>query len=208
MYRWILTLVITTAAVESYVATLDLTKEFRSRRTASRLNGGLAGEVPGQPPTPFPITIELLSVDKNDYSVGDAIIYEVSLQNTSTRDVVIPWTPDSEWEPAAEKLLGEPQGYREALVDLDYLNPRGEHHAFAFRTIEGADSVPKSVLLLRPGQRARIKGSGTFRVDSAPQLMTPVPGPAKLRAQFLYVWNGPPGISLDSKNTITVQVVP
>jgi hypothetical protein len=207
MYPWALLLAILLLPAEPYVATLDLTKEFHSKRTAGAGNGGLAGAM-GEPPIPFPITTELLSVDKTEFAVGATVVYEMSLENSSAHDVVIPWTPDSEWEPMAEKLAEQPQGYREAMVQLDYFNPKGEHHAFAYRTMEGADSIPGSVLRLRPGQRARVRGAGTFRLTDYPPVIIPAPGPAKLRTLFIYVLNGPFGISLDSKNSITIQVVP
>jgi hypothetical protein len=208
MYPWALLLsVLLLPQAEPYVATLDLTKQFHSKRATGAGSGCLGGVV-GEPDVPYPITSELLSVDKTEFAVGTTVVYEMSLENSSTHDVVVPWTPDLEWEPMAEKLAEQPQGYREAIVQLDYFGPKGEHHAFAYRVMEGADSIPGSVLRLRPGQRARVKGAGTFRLTDYPPVVNPAAGPAKLRALFIYALNGPCGVSLDSKNSINIQVVP
>jgi hypothetical protein len=208
MYRRALLLsVLLLPSSEPYVATIDLTKQFHSKRATGAGSGCLGGSM-DDPPIPFPITTELLSVDKTEFAVGATVAYEMSLENSSTRDVVIPWTPDSEWEPMAERLAEQPQGYREAMVELEYFDPKGARHAFAYRVMEGADSIPGSVLRLRPGQRARVKGAGTFRLTDYTPVDNPAAGPAKLRALFIYALNGPCGVSLDSKNSINIQVVP
>jgi len=141
-------------------AVLDLTTpEARQREAAQtsvcgRVRGGIATTRGGpvRPPG-LPLALEVESLNRNAYVVGDYVESALRFTNVGTKEILIPWSPDQEtvfgkncqWLPSSLGATG-----LRAMVSLEFMDEAGyrqfmgSHGLYAFRPspIRSAPSLP------------------------------------------------------------------
>jgi len=135
------------------ILTYRLTPEAPSSAT-SGVAGGIATGTSGPvPPSPFAIT--LVDLDRRVFSPGESLVYEVVLENISSKAVVLPWSPD-------RVRFAEIKDAVRGSLHLEARDATGRTllaHLLS-QCLYGSPDVPDSLLTLAPRERAR------FRVPS------------------------------------------
>jgi len=125
----------------------------------------------------------------------------------SRQPVTLPWSPDS--GAFAQSVPRKPAGFATALLSLD-VESTGDQPAFLSliepKGLKGSTEVPRSLLVLKPGQTALIRAPSQW---SAPNgvwrdaILRQPHGMVQLRAKF---HTGT--VYAQSDNAIAVRVVP
>src|SRR6516225_1783585 len=111
-------LLVVSTTVSQETGWLDFTdlhprERIRAPHAGSVECGGGAGFEPE-----LEISMTLVYLDKNSYSMGEEVTYEVKIQNSGTATVEIPWTPHlGDLEPADSS---QSYTYLHAAVSLDF----------------------------------------------------------------------------------------
>ena len=108
-----------------------------------------------------PVTISLASLDRTRYTVGDKVIFEVVVTNTSGRAFSFPTLVD----PRIVRR-GMP-GATLATVCLTFDDDVFGSQIVALQLLYGATAVPNSMELLQPGDSLRIRASGAWWLQTA-----------------------------------------
>jgi hypothetical protein len=108
-----------------------------------------------------PLTITLASVDRARHVVGDKVIYEVALTNTSERALRFPTLVDP------RIVRRGMSGATLARVGLIFEDAVFGMQIVASQTLYGVTAVPNSMELLQPGDTLRIRASGAWWLHSA-----------------------------------------
>jgi len=153
------------------VAFVDLTKiearvDLRRPRATSPITGGYNGiqqTVPCRDSAHNAGALRgsLVSLDRTHYQVGDASVFEVTVENTGSEPIRIPFSPhraDLQPKDPAQKF-----SYSELHIVLWIAG--GEHlsaNTGGGVVLYGDDDHPGTMLSLHPGQWARIVGQGKF----------------------------------------------
>jgi len=119
---------------------LDLTKVNPSLRKELVLKDG--GGVSGSHDTPFPtlpLEITLLSLDKSNYQIGEAVIYDVAIKNVGQDAVVIPWSPDR-YQIRPDETY--PSGYVSAILSLVITDKVLGEQIIYVASVYGSQRVP------------------------------------------------------------------
>jgi len=98
-----------------------------------------------------------VSLDKQQYELGEQFIYEVSIENISNQPLLLPWEPDR------GKVAPGPTSAQSSLnqMSLSLVIEELEGDAiFGAQNIYGSDSVPGSLQKLLPGRKVRIRIPG------------------------------------------------
>ena len=125
-------------------------------RNVTRATRGLSGSRP----TPLPLEVAVVSFTSTDLMPGMRLVFEVSLKNTGTVPVDIPWTD----------VLHIPTPMGDDQVDL-YLtvtipDASGRAHVLVGTVVSG-NAFDRSVLTLEPGEIANIRAGGNVKVGDA-----------------------------------------
>ncbi len=161
------------------VGTLDLTKPIppppsSEERPGTGGGGGVA--ISGRSTPQWPLDVRLASVDRQDYALGDRLIYEVIVTNVGTTALDVPWSAD----PALAPQRMEDRQRRVASFGL-FIDHGGARLLLqAANGAYGSDDVSGSMKRLNPGESVRVRAAGEFRV------LTPgprIPATVRLRAQ-------------------------
>jgi hypothetical protein len=112
---------------------------------------------------PSGLVLTLVSVDRNNYLSGDAIIYELVLENQGSGMVTLPWSPDR----VRFNSPSEDANVHVASLFLEVRN-RGGRERLAWlqpQLLFGSADVDGSLQTLAPGERARIRVPGFWRAS-------------------------------------------
>jgi hypothetical protein len=117
------------------------------------------GEEPGvkpfMPPPPvadagpvprFPFDVTLTSTDRNGYTVGESMIFEIELRNVSKRPVAVPWTIDR------SLIRSTMPGARALVVSLTFTHAVQGEETIGHQTVYGAEAVPGTLRTIEPGE--------------------------------------------------------
>lgn len=151
-------------------ASLSVVREPNNGRGPCIAGGpGLTSELPVR------VTVE--GVTPGEYTVGETLHYEVTIENIGSSAVVLPWLPqDSLGDRPAQQLLM-------ASIALEAPDAAGKTLTFAPGHLEGSPDVPESTIKLQPRERATIRLEGRMQttLEAAGEL-TPVDRPLRLHA--------------------------
>jgi hypothetical protein len=180
---------------------LDLTvrteKVFHSQRPPLQpgeveYNGGIGDEPRDGKPPKSPVAITLERVDKPVYQIGDLLVYEVTVENVSSEDVMIPTSRNEDERDVVygARISGNSKSYAKALVDLHFADGKLDE-SLTLTTLYGVTALPQSFRVLHPGRKLRIRdkekvyfGDSDFRK----RLAAETPKKVELRASLtLYV---------------------
>jgi hypothetical protein len=108
----------------------------------------------------------LVSLDRTHYQVGERSKFEVTVENAGSEPIKIPFSPqvaDFQLNDPAQKFSYSKLPVILSIAGGDYwsANPVG------FVALFGNDGHPGTMLLLQPGQWARIIGEGNFALPGA-----------------------------------------
>jgi len=146
---------------------LDLvTKTVQPRQTESTSSSGTAGGVGAGdgaelhlPPQPLQLTIS--NVEGVEHKIGESLIYEVKILNTSNRTVKIPWMfSPREIEPSKPG----PYEYRMASLAPRLVNYSGQVAALEAVVLYGSDA-PATMLELAPDHSVRIRAKSRLSLS-------------------------------------------
>jgi hypothetical protein len=118
-------------------------------------------------PTPDPIRLTLLTLERTRYAWGDSIVYEVLVENIGRRPVTLPWSPDLI---AADSVRpGRADDNRSGAVSLEVRRDGRPlpNARIAFQTLFGARTQPRTVQTLAPRQTALIRVPGYWEASAA-----------------------------------------
>jgi len=158
---------------------------------------------------PATLRLTLLSVDRTDFVYGDYFTFEVLIENTATKVVILPWSPNAgEFMQPVRRI---PDGFLNGMVSVHVESATGEPVLLSLldsQPLYGSNEVPGSLLRLEPGRTARVRAPTQW---SAPMpqgreaILRQLAGTVRLRARFsLDIDNFP---LAQSTNTIEVRVV-
>lgn len=156
------------------VVSVDLTKvearvDLRRPKATSDTTGGYSG---AQSTTPcsshakgsYSLETSLVSLDREDYQVGDKPMFEVMIQNTSYSPIRIPFSPHladlQPKNPAKEFTYNELQ-----IVLWIAAGDRWSTNMGGSAILYGAENHPNTMLTLNPGEWVRVVAKGNFRLD-------------------------------------------
>jgi hypothetical protein len=155
-------------------------------------HGGVGDEPRDGEPPKSPVTITLERVDKPVYQIGDQLVYEVTVENVSSEDVIVPtsYNEDERDIVYGAHISGNSRSYAKALVKLDFADGK-LNQSLTLTTLYGATALPQSLRVLHPGRKLRIRdkekiyfGDSDFRK----RLAAETPKKVELRASLtLYV---------------------
>jgi hypothetical protein len=157
----------------------------------------------------LPLRLTLTRLDKAEYVLGDPVVYEVTITNTGSVAVTLPWTPWSIDHDLIRQSATEPRPFLLGYVSLEVFDQQHWHH-FAVIGLEGTAGYPASVQALLPGESAMIRVPMRVSMipeDAAEVLASRVNGTVQVRAQLAMmirpaIWAEP----IDSENAISIQL--
>jgi len=170
-----------------------------------RLQAGCGTVTSNQPPTPFKVT--LADTDRLAYEVGDAMSFNVIVENISTAPLVLGISRDPHVAPKTMRPCRVvPPGvqFSVALVAVRKTGDTGAMIAFG-SGYYGSPDVPGTTLVLQPGDRVRVQLPADIRpgpgLESA---LTPDPQPVRLKASVIIdaAWTQ----SAYSDNVLTIEL--
>jgi hypothetical protein len=144
--------------------TYSVTPDNSVTANPSRIPPG-GGSVSEGSQRPGSLRMTLLSMDRSDYETGDPITYEVRLENTGNRPVVLPWSPDRVLFQAPGPALPRPV---EAAIFLEVLERGGSKTLTLLepRMLFGSQAILGSLETLAPGETAWIRVPGLWHMST------------------------------------------
>lgn len=155
IWRTVVWILLSVAAVDAQTQSrrvLDLT--VPQPRTSGE------GGIPGYSSrVPLPLALRILDLDAPMYTVGRSFRYEVELTNAGRIPITLPWSSDrrSYWENGGSGAI-------RASVALRAMQGSTVRELLAVAESYGDPAVPSSVLVLRPGESARIRAALQWRL--------------------------------------------
>jgi hypothetical protein len=103
--------------------------------------------------------VELVSVDKESYAIGDPVVFKVLVTNTSRMPVPLPWCPDP--EVVADEFW---KGLTEtASISLEIRDSgAGRPVQVQGTVLVGSETEPTTLEVIYPGETARLRLRGTW----------------------------------------------
>jgi hypothetical protein len=188
------------ASLHAEQRVLDLTVPV-----AAHLSGGGEGCAVGESgrkDVELPLEMGLV-LDRASYFLGGYVIYDVTLKNSGTRSVTLPW---------AAGRVSDPSSKLEISLILFTTDDGGRTVALSGTTILGDAHTPETTLLLEPGETARIRVPGVFHVpqSDASRVATVDGVERQIRARMMVSmavceWSAP---ILSSPVTVTMRRTP
>jgi hypothetical protein len=105
------------------------------------------------------LEIKLLDLQRDVFTLGEPLIYEILLQNTGNTPLTLPWSPDRE-----RFRNGSPERAF-LLLEIRDATGKGVLGRLQPQALFGSKEVPDSVLTLAPGHRARIRVPAVLRTS-------------------------------------------
>jgi hypothetical protein len=141
------------------IVTYPLTPE-RPSGAAPQLAPGFASVTEGEDLTRG-IRIKLESLDRLDYHRGDALIYEVLIENIGPRSVVLPWSPD---RVAVQGSVPDTTSIRQVVLSLSVTDRPGTPGALLEPiALYGHESLRGTLQTLSVGEKARVRVPGVWK---------------------------------------------
>jgi hypothetical protein len=168
---------------------LDLTKPVsRKERKKSGSIGGSRTSMEGDSRRQvINLKLTLLSIDKQDYQLGDYAICEVRLDNISKSPILLPWSADyDKVKPNDEET---PPGFLSAFLNLTAVDANEGLIFFNGVSIYGSALLPESIKRLDPGKSVRIKMRSLLTIGSADvvdRIVKRLPIKMKMNARFAF----------------------
>lgn len=107
------------------------------------------------------IRIKLESLDRLNYDRGDALIYEVLIENIGPRSVVLPWSPDPV---GVQRNAPDTTGIRQVALSLSVTDRQGKPGAFLEpTTLYGHEGLSGTLQTLSVGEKARVRVPGVWK---------------------------------------------
>jgi hypothetical protein len=151
-------ILVASAIFAQEVGYLDLTDPAPHQRIHSPTGGGTGGFCMsgGGDSSAIPeITVNLTSVDKVAYSVGEEVTFEVKIQNTGRLGIEIPWTPHlGDLEPSDPTRS---YTYRTAVLVLTLKDPTSHDFLTFGEHFYGSSDVRGSIREFLPNQSIVIR---------------------------------------------------
>jgi hypothetical protein len=141
-------------APDRWTYVLDLTLPGTIRSTPEVMGFGLKGLVTGRKDPVLPLELRLVRMDRGDYVLGTALIYEISVRNVGQAPIDFPWSLDLVALEVAPRRV-------EAFIDLHPIaGSKWERRSFGSIQLQGSPEVPGSIQILQPGETALIRIPG------------------------------------------------
>jgi hypothetical protein len=147
------------------ILTYRVTPETSAPANPSTLpaGGGVSGGESTQRPRGT-LKVTLLSLDRLSYETGDPVIYEVWIENTGNRPVVLPWSPD------LVRFRGPGPIAPPSVEALVFLEVRDRARSRALAQLEpsmlfGSRAVAGSLATLAPRETAWMRVPGFWRTS-------------------------------------------
>ena len=128
---------------------LDLTQPDLVR-TMPPVESGCAIGFEGEKPVRVPLELMLISLDRQDYVLGDHVTYQVNLRNVGNVPLSLPWSVDR----AVVERDRAP--FSQAILSLAVSDAQKREHSLAAVVLDGSSSLPGSIEVLAPGETASI----------------------------------------------------
>jgi hypothetical protein len=105
---------------------------------------------------PMPFELTLLSLNRNGYTIGDDAVFEVLLKHVGLTPVAFPWSRDM-------AAVSDAPRAQISHVLLTFTDPILGRQLVGFdNTLYGADTVPGTMLVLRPGDSISIRAAARW----------------------------------------------
>jgi hypothetical protein len=169
---------------------------------AGRGGEGCAGGMSDGPPTPFRVT--LADTDRLAYDVGDAMAFNVIVENISTAPLVLGISRDRHVAPRTCRVTPPGVEFGVALVAVPKTGGAGAFVAFGSRYY-GSPDVPGTTLVLAPGERVRVQLPAELRPGPGmePVLTT---DPQSVRIKAFVMIQGEVLHAAYSDNALTIEL--
>lgn len=175
--------------------TLDLTSPAVLRTPPVVRGGGGVARSGQASPTPLPLRLRLVQLDRSTYELGNPIVYEVELTNVGSRPIGLPWSADLE-------LITQPgRSFIQSTLFLSVGDRPEREIQLATTMLGGSTSVRDSIQTIRPGEVARIKVASTINAPPQSQLAG-----SSVPAHVVYRFNT--GLSVDWEDLRSVNALP
>lgn len=168
----------------------------QTRRPKVDLQAGSSNQVS------MPFEVTLLSLDRNRYTIGDDILFEVLLQYTGSRPVAFPWSRD------ASSVVEAPHA-QIAHILVTFTDQMLGRQLLGFENVlYGADTVPGSQLLLHHGDSIRVRAASRWWLSMGFAQRPTTGWVRNLSIKAELQWRGTPTFEplVDSSNTLAVEL--
>jgi hypothetical protein len=140
---------------------LDLSHADTSARPGHSIGFGPVGSGTDLAHAPvFPLTVTLLSTDKQTYSINDSFIFEVELANDSNEACLVPVSP----RPIYRDGDTFPENYRHVMFEFVIGNGGPSVSVIDTFVLYGSTGVPGSLVVLQPNECMTLKLPGYFQI--------------------------------------------
>ena len=111
---------------------------------------------PGSGGEPLPFELTLVSLDRNGYATGDDAVFEVLLKYVGTTALTFPWSRE------VAAVSDAPRAQIVHLL-LAFKDPMLGSQLVGFdNTLYGADTLPGTMLVLRPGDSISVRAAARW----------------------------------------------
>ena len=107
-----------------------------------------------------PFSVELISLNKREYSINEAFVYTIRVVNPSAVSLLLPVSG----RPIYKSDAGYPAGYRHVYVEFQIHDDSGENAVVDTYTLYGSLNVHGSLLRLNPGDCALLHIPGFMQI--------------------------------------------
>lgn len=170
-----------------------------------RLSGIGTGAVGGLGHTsswkPAMLKVTLVSLDKQTYELGEEVIYEITLENISKDDLIIPYSVDYDKVKPDEE--SNPPGYASMFLSLVINDELTGKQFVAGESLYGSELLSGSLKRLEPGQKVTIRIPGRlsfFEADVMKKILGKLPRTFAVRAMASLS-----GVSVDSPDKTAIS---
>jgi hypothetical protein len=145
----------------------------------------------------------VISINRNQYELGEQITYEVLIRNDGQLPVTFPWSPDVALFNRLNRAIA---GMRNGSLFLQAEDAEGHTLAnLESQVLVGAPDEPNTLEVLAPGDTARIRLPGAWRTSDveASMVLRQPRGEVRVRAVLSLI--NPP-VYVKSDNSVDVVV--
>ena len=129
-------------------------------------------------PPESPLTLQLLSLDRAQYEVGEPFVYTVLISNNGKETFAFPTFTDHNFKKDTPDATG-------ALVSLFIDDAILGLQTIGTQALFGAPEVPESLIKLKPGETLEVRASGKWFLQSPLRENSPLPWTRSLQVRGL-----------------------